>query len=105
MFSSCFEVRKLGEELKDVGLCCGYGVTVELCGGYGRLDHSIKSLKEYSTPLLLIFATILWKNMVLVYCLVDHDCIRLATLAAISSLPCVYLLCLHPMINLFGYFS
>ena len=58
VFSSCFAVRKLGEELKDVGLCCGYGVTVELCGGYGRLDHSIKSLKEYSTPLLLIFATL-----------------------------------------------
>jgi hypothetical protein len=41
-------VRKLGEELKDVGLCCGYG----------RLEDSIKSIKEYSTSLLLIFATL-----------------------------------------------
>ena len=41
-----------------VELCCGYGVLVELCCVYGDSGDSIKSLKEYSTPLLLIFATL-----------------------------------------------
>ena len=33
-------------------------MTVELCCGDGVLGDSIKSPKEYSTPLLLIFATL-----------------------------------------------
>ena len=50
------EVR--GGVKKTVELCCGYGVLVELCCGNGVLGFSIKSLKEYSTPLLLIFVTL-----------------------------------------------
>jgi hypothetical protein len=47
-------------------MLCGAGVrggvkkTVELSCGYGDSGDSIKSLKEYSMPLLLIFATILF---------------------------------------------
>jgi hypothetical protein len=36
----------------------GVKKTVELCFGYGDSGDSIKSLKEYSTTLILIFATI-----------------------------------------------
>ena len=59
MFPSCFAVQKLGEELKrrlSIVVVTGCSLSFVVVTVYSVF--LIKSMKEYSTPLLLIFATL-----------------------------------------------